>query len=647
MMRGIARAAIAALVGALAGAAALTAVYARHPAFTVEMDRPLPRGIAAGFYPVERAGETTFAWTSRRADLTLTDVNRASAWSCIITLRGGRADPASQPAVDVAVDGITVTTATATNDFTDMPVAAAARPGSQGLIVSITSSSTIVPGPSDPRELGVQVDRLVCQPETALALPPVKAVRDAALSAAIFGAAVALTGTTLGTAALAAGVLAVAQALPLSAGPAPYVGFAGTGLWLALWFAGLALATIKVIERWRAQPLQALARFVVLFSAAALYVKLLGLLHPSKLLVDAVFHAHRLEWVLGGRYFFTQPMPGGVSFPYAIGLYVFAAPWSAFTDNHVTLLRVIVCTAEVCAGALLYPLVVKAWGDRTTAAVAVVLFNVVPLPYGLVGNANLTNAFGQSAALATLMAASLISGERRTAPLIGLFALCSLAFLSHVSTFALLAVTLAALALFYRWRGGPALHRTAWGIFGVSVFAALFAVVVYYGQFGEVYKTALRVRANTASAQLPPPPAAPAASSAARLALPLQTRVANALTFAVAAIGWPILVLAGLGLWRMWKRGMRDRAAFVVAAWGVAGLAFFTVAIMRVDAPFQRYASEFFGRVLFATYPAAVLLAASGATWAWRAGVTLRVASAVLLFYAIVVGVRHWTGWFQ
>jgi hypothetical protein len=377
-------------------------------------------------------------------------------------------------------------------------------------------------------------------------------------------------------------------------------------------------------------------------------VKVLGLLHPSKLLVDAVFHAHRLEWVLDGRYYFTQPMPGGVSFPYAIGLYVFTAPWSTLTDDYVTLLRVIVCTAEILAGVLLYPVVVGAWGERAAAAIAVVLFNLVPLPYGLVGNANLTNAFGQSAALATLLVASLVDFRRgKVAVLIGLFALCSLAFLSHVSTFALLAVTLAALAGFYRWRGGPGLHRAAWSIFGVTVAAAVFALAAYYGHFGEVYRTALRVRANTTTAQLPTDPVSRSSSSAAGVALPLQTRVANALAFTVAAIGWPILILAGLGLWRMWMRSLRDRAAFVVAAWGVAGLAFFTVAVMRVDAPFQRYAAEFFGRVLFATYPAAVLLAATGAAWAWRAGVVARTASAGLLFCAVVIGVQHWAGWFQ
>src|SRR6476620_8543619 len=95
---------------------------------------------------------------------------------------------------------------------------------------------------------------------------------------------------------------------------------------------------------WRkGAPLTHSARFVVAFTAAALFLKLLALLHPSKLPIDVVFQAHRLEWVLQGRYFFTQPMPSGVEFPYAIALYVFSAPWTAFTRDYVSLLRIVVC----------------------------------------------------------------------------------------------------------------------------------------------------------------------------------------------------------------------------------------------------------------------------------------------------------------
>jgi hypothetical protein len=42
-------------------------------------------------------------------------------------------------------------------------------------------------------------------------------------------------------------------------------------------------------------------------------------------------------------------MPSGVEFPYAIGLYVTAAPWASLTRDHVLLLRVVVARAHVLA----------------------------------------------------------------------------------------------------------------------------------------------------------------------------------------------------------------------------------------------------------------------------------------------------------
>ena len=92
-----------------------------------------------------------------------------------------------------------------------------------------------------------------------------------------------------------------------------------------------------------------------------------------------MFQAHRLQWVLDGRYYFTQLMPSGVQFPYAIGLYVFSAPWAAITRDHVTLLRIVVCATECVAGAMLYPMIVRTWGDRLAGAIAAALFAVVPI----------------------------------------------------------------------------------------------------------------------------------------------------------------------------------------------------------------------------------------------------------------------------
>ncbi len=81
-------------------------------------------------------------------------------------------------------------------------------------------------------------------------------------------------------------------------------------------------------------------------------------------------------------------------------------------------------------------------------------------------------------------------------------------------------------------------------------------------------------------------------------------------------------------------------------AWAIACLVFLGVAVMRVDAPFQRYAAEFFGRVLLATFPAAVVLAARGTGWAWTQGLPTRLASAVIIACAVGLGVRSWAAWF-
>jgi 4-amino-4-deoxy-L-arabinose transferase-like glycosyltransferase len=630
--------------GALSGAVFVLVVYAARPTLTLEMDQPLPRRFASGFYDGERAGEVTFAWTSQRAEIKLTGLNRRVAWMCSVRLRGGRSDPLTQPSVDLSVDGITGATAKATNDFQDISVMVPVR-AAAGAVVTISSSATLIPGPSDSRGLGVQIDRITCMPSTHPAIAPATTVGNAAVSGAIFGAAFVLAGTGLVFALPGVLLLTALQALPFAAGSAPYTNFSDTMVWFAAWIAAAIAALLTAGHRWHSARVDAAARFVVSFSGAALYLKLLGLLHPSKALVDAVFHAHRLEWVLSGRYYFTQSMPGGVSFPYAIGLYVFAAPWTWFTHDHVALLRVIVCSAQAVSGALLYPVVVKAWRDRTAAVSAVVLCSVVPLPYGLVGNANLTNTFAEAAALTAVLIASLLPGGGQVLPLLAFFLVSSLAFLSHVSTFALLGVTLVTLATLYRVRGGATERRLAWSIGLATIIAAVLAVLLYYGHFGDVYKNALRVRADAAPAQSQTTPATPA-DPAPGQSPTLGTRVTNAVRFAVGMIGWPILVLSIVGVWRSVVDRSYDRATLALIAWTVACVVFLAVAVIRVDAPFQRYAAEFFGRVLLATFPAAVLLAARATGWARKQGVPIRLASAFLVACAVVSGLQNWMGWF-
>jgi hypothetical protein len=60
----------------------------------------------------------------------------------------------------------------------------------------------------------------------------------------------------------------------------------------------------------------------------------------------------------------------------------------------------------------------------------------------------------------------------------------------------------------------------------------------------------------------------------------------------------------------------------------------FTV-LTAVDVRYQQDAWEFISRVEHITSPAAVIFAAIGAAWAWRASLPARIASVVLLLWAV------------
>ena len=83
------RALVAGMTGAVVGGLGFVAASIWHPSQTFEMDRDLP-DIAVGFYPSERNGRETFIWTDRRAQVTLTGLDRNIEWACRVRFRGGR-----------------------------------------------------------------------------------------------------------------------------------------------------------------------------------------------------------------------------------------------------------------------------------------------------------------------------------------------------------------------------------------------------------------------------------------------------------------------------------------------------------------------------------------------------------------------------
>ncbi len=504
-MRLLPRAVAVAVLGAVAGAACLVAVAGWNPGVTFEMDRALPAYVS-GFHPLERNGRETFAWTSEHADVSLAGLDRRVPWACEVRFRGARPTEDVQPELVVAVDGVLVGRWRATNDFQDVRVDAAATPGKPGLVLSLTSSQMYDPGPSDPRRLGVQVDRLWCAPSAGVPLPPRRALGSAAAAAAVMGAGFALTGITAGSAVGGAALMAVGQAFALTGSGALYGVYPPSAIRLALAASLAALLLTAAGQIGRKDPLRNTARFVICFSAGALYLQLLALLHPAKPIVDALFHAHRFDEVLAGRLYFTQLSTSATPFPYAIGLYLFAAPWAFLTANHVALLRIVVSSFELLAGGLLYAVVVRTWGNRLAGAIAAALFSLVPVSYGIIGNANLTNAFGQAVSIVTI-AVLTIQAERLRRPAVfaAVALLATLGLLCHISTLVLLPSTLMVVAVLF-WRfGGQPLRHTARSIVLVVLLAIVASTAIYWGHFGDVYRVQVdRLRA----AVMPSSPAA-------------------------------------------------------------------------------------------------------------------------------------------
>ena len=265
MIRALSRAMAVAAIGAAAAAAAAALAFVLHPAFTLEMDRDLPRNVT-GLYPPERTADgSTFAWTGRDAKLNLPGLDRRVPWTCVVRVRGGRAAPLPQPRVEIDVDGISAASRAASNELEEMQVDVPARPGRAGLILIIASSTTVVPGPSDPRELGVQLDRLECRPASAIALPPRRTMAEAMLAGAAFGAAFGAIGITAGSAVGAVLALAVIQAFPFGSGPAPYTAYADRASSLALWIGAAMVALVGALQLLTRQPLRQTARFVIAF----------------------------------------------------------------------------------------------------------------------------------------------------------------------------------------------------------------------------------------------------------------------------------------------------------------------------------------------------------------------------------------------
>jgi hypothetical protein len=376
-------------------------------------------------------------------------------------------------------------------------------------------------------------------------------------------------------------------------------------------------------DRLRRQSLRNTARFAAAFSACALFLKLLVLLHPDMPIGDTLFQAHRFQAVLGGTLSFTSIAPGGYSFPYSPGLYVFAAPFARFVrwgPAHMTLLRIVVCSADAIAALLLYRAVIQAWGDRLTAAIAVALYQLLIIGFGVIRAGNLTNAFAQSLAVVALvvMSSPTLRLEHRAAVVL-LTLLLTAAYLSHTSTLAILFIATICIAILFHRRGGPALRSPSAAVLIATVLASILAIALYYGHFMTTYRSEFhRLSQETASA---------AVDAGGRT---IGDRLSTVPYYLDSYFGVAAIALAAIGCW--WMRRLRDRLTLAIAGWGLSCALFMAVGILT---PMDM-------RYYLAAVPVVALTGAYGASRAWKRSAAWRSAAVILLAGTVAAGVDYW-----
>lgn len=212
---------------------------------------------------------------------------------------------------------------------------------------------------------------------------------------------------------------------------------------LALEVAGCALAALAFARLMRTRHAGAMPWAFVGILVALLVQEIAGT-SPLMVVSDAVFHSHKLQGVLEGRFFPSSLTPGShpFRFPYGVSFYLLLAPLRLLGMDGVALLRHGAALSAVVGSGALYWLLAPS-GPRS-AALAVILLQLLPTTFDLHAYGNLSNIFGQ--ALTAVFFAWWSGAEpRRWALGAALVAMGALAHLSSLVVLIALCTTLAVL----------------------------------------------------------------------------------------------------------------------------------------------------------------------------------------------------------
>lgn len=600
----------AAILTAAAGAAMAVRL---EPAATIEFAGDPPRDVLTGFYGAERSPDgVTYAWTRPDFGVVLPGLDRSQPAAVTVRYRAARPDGAT-PEITISVDGLIVSRERLAADFVERRIDLAPRTGRAATQVTFNVSPGYTPS-GDPRSLGALVDRIAV-------------TRTPAVAGAL---------SRLGWMALVPMLLLVAAAAavrtPVAGMGILAVGGAGTGAWIVSQGFGnfvawpIAGPTVAILASgglaWVLTRPVPTARGVAVLTAGAVAIKVLILLHPSAPIGDAVFHAHRLQTVLAGNWYFTSITPGNYQFPYAPGLYVLSSVFASLaetTGDKVILLRLVTTAVDGVAAAAIGLWLWRWRGEAALAVAGVAACHLLPLNFEVLWVGNLTNAFAQSLAV---FAVVLATRERLPAAwTAGLLLVSLAAMLSHTSTFVLLTAHLVAAGTWLTLRRPQESPRAGLRLLAVTTAAAVLAVVVYYAHFTEVYAAALaRVGEETGRA-----------ASSAGFRTP-STRLFDVPRLLGLYYTWPAVILAAAGGVTLWRTRQSARTSAVLAAAGALVLVGFLGLGIVTPLDFRHY---------LAALPLVALAAAAGAWHGWTAGGQARLAVAAAALWLAVVAVTR------
>jgi hypothetical protein len=474
-------------------------------------------------------------WTTDRAVVVFRDVPAGQA-TLEVRLHGQRGP------VTVAADGVVLGSIETGASGADFPLPAKGR-GERRVELRPTAFLA-----GDGRQLGAMLDRVALRP-SAPGAPSARLLLLFILSALAAVGAALFSGLRPWPAAGMAAAVSTAQALALWPCGLVRSGYA-FGL-TALLLLGVTLAAGFAVWIGR----RAVGSGPWAFGALLAAVLVQGVAATSPLMVvsDAVFHANQLARVAAGDFFITSMTQHArpFRFPYGVSFYALLAPLLHAGLDAVWLVRAGAAVAGIAASAGLFALL--AGRGPATAALAVVLLQLLPGTFDVYSYGNLSNVFAQSM---TALFFCWWAGRRPGGALIGGL-LVALGALGHFSSLIVLVALCAALLLARRREPGP--DRAG----AVAVAAGLGVALLYYSSFWRLAVDQLpRLLEGAGQGR--------GTSRGAWDAVRMQV------TGIVGQWGIPALILAVVGR-PVWRRSVLDRD---LAAYWIAGAALALPAVL-------------------------------------------------------------------